>query len=141
MILIVLSCQSHVVESSFVPLVITKTQSPFSGSERARRGKRWNLKRGGICSYSFPEAELFITLSSFDKSEFYNKIFPNRALSVEVSYRWEENDTDPIGKQKRCHHVPNHGSSDPYLPSPQTPSSAFFIRTSKPSKVIKIAPA
>lgn len=29
----------------------------------------------------------------------------------------------------------------PYLPSPQTPSSAFFIRTSKPSKVIKIAPA
>lgn len=29
----------------------------------------------------------------------------------------------------------------PYLPSPQTPSRAFFIRTSKPSKVIKIAPA
>ena len=48
------------------------------------------FERGGgveICSYSFPEAELFISLSSFDKSEFYNKIFPNRALSVEVSYR------------------------------------------------------
>lgn len=29
----------------------------------------------------------------------------------------------------------------PYLPSPQTPSRAFFIRTSKPSEVIKIAPA
>lgn len=40
-----------------------------------------------MCSYSFPEADLFITLSSFDKSEFYNKIFPNQALSVEVAYR------------------------------------------------------
>lgn len=29
----------------------------------------------------------------------------------------------------------------PYLPSPQTPSRAFFLRTSKHSKVIKIAPA
>lgn len=38
-------------------------------------------------------------------------------------------------------HVPNPALQPPYLPSPQTPSSAFFIRTSKPSKVIKIAPS
>lgn len=128
---IVLSQQSHVVGSSFVPLIRTKTQSSFSGTERERRGKGgiWKQGRHGgqrICSYSFPEAELFITLSSLDKSGFYNKIFPNRALSVEVSYRWEENDTDPIGKQRRWLHVPNHSPQPPYLPSPQTPSRAFF---------------
>lgn len=43
---IVLSQQSHVIGSSFVPLIITKSQSSFSGTERERRGKRWNLKKG-----------------------------------------------------------------------------------------------
>lgn len=138
---IVLSQQSHVKESSFVPLVISKTHNHLFQGEKEREEGKGEIWKGRICSCSFPEAELFITLSLFDKSEFYNKIFPNRALSVEVSYRWEENDTDPIRKQSRCHHVPNHSSQLPYLPSPQTPSRAFFIRTSKPSKVIKIAPA
>ena len=91
------------------------------------------FERGGgqIWSYSFPEAELFISLSSFDKSEFYNKIFPNRALSVEVSYRWEENDTDPIGKQKRCHHVPNHGSSAPISTFSTNTKQCFFHKNIK----------
>ena len=57
------------------------------GERKGMRRKKTRSKGGEICSYSFPEAELFISLSSFDKSEFYNKIFPNRALSVEVSYR------------------------------------------------------
>lgn len=127
---------------SFVPLITTKTNHLFKGEKKREEGKG-GIWKGGveICSYSFPEAELFISLSSFDKSEFYNKIFPNRALSVEVSYRWEENDA-VLWKTETMSPCSQSRLFSPHIYLlHKTPSSAFHLRTSKPSKVIKIAPA
>lgn len=93
------------------------------GGKENKKGRE--RERGKIFSCFFPEAELFITPSLFDRSEFYNKIFPNRALSVRCLIVGRK--MTPILSKNRDDVTvsPITATQLPYLPSPQTPSTAF----------------
>lgn len=114
----------------------------FEGEkERERRGKSWNLKRRE--SVPIPSLRLNC-LSLYPHSIKVNFIIK---FSLIGPCHWRcliaERKMTPILSENRNDVTvsPITALQPPYLPSPQTPSSAFFIRTSKPSKVIKIAPA
>lgn len=100
----------------------------WKGEKRKQNKKKSKTKkreRGKIFSCFFPEAELFITLSLLDRSEFHNKIFPNRALSVRFLIVGRK--MTPILSKNRDDVTvsPITATQLPYLPSPQTPSTAF----------------
>lgn len=90
-----------------------------------KKGTQRERERRKIFSCFFPEAGLFITPSLFDRSEFYNKIFPNRALSVRCLIVGRK--MTPILSKNRDDVTVSAitATQPPYLPSPQTPSTAF----------------
>lgn len=92
---------------------------------KKRKTKKGQRERRKIFSCFFPEAGLFITPSLFDRSEFYNKIFPNRALSVRCLIVGRK--MTPILSKNRDDVTVSAitATQPPYLPSPQTPSTAF----------------
>lgn len=93
--------------------------------KKKKENKKGTEREKKNFSCFFPEAELFITPSLFDRSEFYNKIFPNRALSARCLIVGRK--MTPILSKNRADVTVSTitATQPPYLPSPQTPSTAF----------------